>query len=264
MAPVLARKRSPRAPSAPLSEALDQALKIYEKESCHSTPVDVAAGHLGYKGAANGSASMALATLRYYGLIERPKEGFLNVTRDVEAFKYAPDEEARRKQIRVWLRNPQIFSDILDKYPGGLPSDKTIKYDLIQKGFAPSAADICVSAFLSSVEYAKYFDDVGFDVETKEDSTSSSDASGQTGSPDSGQSQTVAVLSSALPVVGLPLTSPTAPVPSDVDRIPVRLAGGRRAWIEVPTPFYKADKKRLIDQIQLLLTEDEEEGGADR
>jgi hypothetical protein len=42
------------------------------------------------------------------------------------------------------------------------------------------------------------------------------------------------------------------------DRIPVRLAGGRRAWLLIPHEFREADKTRLKAQIDLLLTEDEE------
>jgi hypothetical protein len=37
----------------------------------------------------------------------------------------------------------------------------------------------------------------------------------------------------------------------------VRLDQSRRAWLEIPTPFYEADKKRLKAQIDLLLTDDE-------
>lgn len=44
----------------------------------------------------------------------------------------------------------------------------------------------------------------------------------------------------------------------ELDRIPVRLTGGRRAWLVIPTPFYSADKSRLKAQIDLLLTAEEE------
>jgi hypothetical protein len=43
------------------------------------------------------------------------------------------------------------------------------------------------------------------------------------------------------------------------DKIPVRLSKGRRAWIEIPSPFYEADKIRLKKQIDLLLSDDEGE-----
>ena len=45
---------------------------------------------------------------------------------------------------------------------------------------------------------------------------------------------------------------------SDHDRIPVRLSGGRRAWLLIPNEFREADKARLKAQIDLLLTEDDE------
>jgi hypothetical protein len=41
------------------------------------------------------------------------------------------------------------------------------------------------------------------------------------------------------------------------DSIPVRLSGGRKAWLAIPTPFYADDKLRLKAQIDLLLAQDE-------
>ena len=41
--PDAVRKRSPRAPSIPLDDALDKALKIYDKERLHPAPTDVVA-----------------------------------------------------------------------------------------------------------------------------------------------------------------------------------------------------------------------------
>jgi hypothetical protein len=59
---------------------------------------------------------------------------------------------------------------------------------------------------------------------------------------------------------GARATAPTQDIVEDEnsDRIPVRLAGGRRAWLVIPSPFYAADKRRLISQIELLLADDEE------
>jgi hypothetical protein len=52
---------------------------------------------------------------------------------------------------------------------------------------------------------------------------------------------------------------PTISIPfsnDEVDRIPVRLSKGRKAWLIIPTPFYEADKARLKAQIDFLLTEE--------
>jgi hypothetical protein len=53
---------------------------------------------------------------------------------------------------------------------------------------------------------------------------------------------------------------PTVQEDSGIDRIPIRLAGGRRAWIEIPSPFFSADRERLKKHIDLLLTDDEDDG----
>jgi hypothetical protein len=56
---------------------------------------------------------------------------------------------------------------------------------------------------------------------------------------------------------------PDGPEPSQVagsssDRIPIRLPGGRHAFIEIPMPFFAADKDRIKKQIDLLLTQEDE------
>ena len=45
----------------------------------------------------------------------------------------------------------------------------------------------------------------------------------------------------------------------DSDCLPVRLTGGRRAWLVIPQQFFEADKARLRAQIDLLLTVEQEQ-----
>ena len=42
------RKKSPRAPTMALDEALDRAMKAYDKERLHAAPTNVVAQNLGY------------------------------------------------------------------------------------------------------------------------------------------------------------------------------------------------------------------------
>jgi len=246
------RKKSPRAPSLALEDAIERALRVYEKERRHPAPLEAVAQHLGYKSATNGSAVSVFATLRYYGLVERPKDGMLAVSKDVESYLFAPSDQMKQEFVVKWLKSPPIFAELLEKYHDGLPSDANIRYELIQRGFLPDPAEACLSVFRKSVEYARYFDrnDGGepceevFDEEVESDEligvakASSQDSTTGVESRSSGQKH----------------------VPVEVDRIPVRLAGGRRAWIEIPTPFYLSDKRRIKAQIDLLLTDDEDEG----
>ena len=241
------RKKSPRAPSISLDEAIERALRVYEKEKRHAAPTDVVAQDIGYKSANNGAALAVLASLRYFGLLERPEDGKLAVAKDVENYRYAPDEPLRRALLMKWMRTPQVFADLLDGYSGGLPSDATLRFDLINRGFSPVTAESVISVFRKSVEFSGYF----------------------AHQPTRPQEPDADPLSNNEPVVVVsPLKSESPPSAraisastpewesEEIDKIPVRLTGGRRAWLVIPSPFYEADKQRLKAQIDLLLTED--------
>lgn len=265
------RRKSPRAPSMALGEAIEKASKIYDLERCHAAPVDGVAQHIGYKNAANGAALSALASLKYYGLLDRPREGMVAVSKDVESYKFAPTESIKRDLVTKWLKLPVLFSDLLEKYPQNLPSDATLKFELIQRGFTPAGADNCLQVFRKSVDFAHYFEQLQVtDVNTGMDEPVI-EVSNQ------GERNVVAEI---VPLVVQVPTPPVVQMPmqqqipshdtqvqaianvtksSDVDRIPVRLSGGRRAWVEIPMPFYEADKERLKRQIDLLLTNDDED-----
>lgn len=243
------RKKSPRAPTIPLDEAIERVMKVYDKERLHPAPTDVVAQNLGYKGASSGSALAAMASLRYYGLLERPRDGLLAVTKDVEALKFAPEESLKRLLILGFLRRPALFAELLEKYSTGLPSDANLKYDLIQRGFLPTTASDVVSVFRRSADFARYFDNGGADL------------SGDTDLPEQGPAPSLVASEARESVQPSVAQTSTSEIPdeSQYDRIPVRLKGARRAWLVIPTPFFAADKYRLKAQIDLLLTEDEED-----
>lgn len=252
------RKKSPRAPTMALDDALEKAMKAYDKERLHPAPTDVVAQNIGYKGSSNGSALAAMASLRYYGLLERPGEGLLAVSKDVEAFHYAPSEQLKRSILLSFLLRPALFAELLDKYSSGLPSDANLKYELIQRGFLPGTASSVVTVFRRSVEFSGYFD--GPPEEVFNAPTSSDKAiEGEAASTPAEASQPAAERGMAL--ANKPTTSrdPTILMEEvEHDRIPVRLSGGRRAWLTIPSPFFAADKLRLKAQIDLLLTEEDE------
>lgn len=235
------RKKSPRAPSMALSEAIDGALKIYLQDRRHPIPVELAAQHLGYKGANNGAAVKALASIRYFGLLGRPQEGQLAVEKEVEDYHFAPHPEQKAQLVRKWLLTPPIFAEVLTKFADGLPSDSALKYDLIQRGFLPDAAEAMVGVLKNSVEFAHYYD-----KQSPSNASSPESAQANSGNPAGGAGEVTTELDVAIPSAG-----------SSVDRIPVRLPGGRRAYLEIPVPFFEADKQRLKSQIDLLLTEEE-------
>lgn len=250
---VTLRKKSPRAPSISLDEAFARVMKVYERERLHPAPVEVVAQNLGYKSANNGTALSTLASLRYFGLLERPKEGMLAVAKEVESYTFAPDEKLKHSLLLGFLLRPALYSELLEKYASGLPSDPNLKFELIQRGFAPQAAESALVVFKKSVIFADYYGDEPID-EVEENVYDDP----QSSFPIINDSQ------SATDKINLAVPSSTARLQveaddAELDRIPVRLPGGRRAWLFIPTPFYDADKARLKAQIDLLLTLEDEE-----
>lgn len=237
------RKKSPRAPSMAIDEAIERAIKIYDKERRHPAPVEVIAQDIGYKSANNGAALAAIASLRYYGLLERPQDGVLAVAKEVEDYKFSPSDNMKQQLIIKWLREPALFSELLDKYASGLPSEANLKFELIQRGFNPSTADSCISVLQRSVDYARYFE--------KDNAVSNH--------LDEASSQKEAPTNERLVVSAAPQNGNDEIMPfGDYDRIPIRLGNGRRAWLQIPSPFYSADKNRIKAQIDLILTDDEQ------
>jgi hypothetical protein len=233
----IARKKSPRAPSIPLGDAVEAAIKIYDREHRHAAPTEAVAQHLGYKSANNGAALRQIASIRYYGLLERPADGQLAVSKDVESYRFAPSPEIRSELVRRWLTTPPVFAELLEKYKEGLPSDQTLRYDLIQRGFLPDAVDGVAAALRKSVEFAQYY------------SSGPTDTGGANGDDSGVDLEQPRIDSQPLPPV---------PEIKNADRIPIRLPGNRRAYVEIPSPFYAADKERIKRQIDLLLTEEDE------
>jgi len=230
-----------------LDEAIEKAVRVYEKERRHPAPTDLVAKHMGYKGANSGSALQAIASMRYYGLMERQGEGKLAVAKEVESYNFAPSDAIRRELLIRWLKAPQIFADLLEKYNDGLPSDANLRYDLIQRGFLPIGAESLIPVFRRSVEFVRYFESQQAGPQNPELPSPKAEVP----SPEALQEKNESPPASYPPVVE------SIPEAGNLDRIPVRLSGGRRAWLVIPEPFFDADKKRLKDQIDLLLTEDE-------
>lgn len=250
------RKKSPRAPSVALDDAIEKTAKAYARDRLHAAPTDVVAQHLGYKSANNGAALQALASLRYYGLMERPSEGMMAVSKSYESYQYAPDDELRRRLSVRWLETPPVFAELLTKYANGLPSDATLRHELItERGFIPSAAETLIAVLKRSVDFVGYFDHEQNQVEESDAALSEEDAHVVPPSlaPPEGRTQP------SLPATRQQATEPLSiHGAGDLDQIPIRLSGGRRVWLVVPTPFFEADKARIKAHVDLLLTDDEE------
>lgn len=199
--------------------------------------------------------------MRYFGLLDRPKTGHVAVSRDVEQCQFALDEALKRQLRQKWLRSPAVFDAILQEFPEHLPSEATLRYQLINRGFNPASANDLVAIFQKSAQFADVYSGSSF----------ASEALSSDGDIESlVETQLAPAKPIALriiePQTARAVKNQAAHTPSntlttgfgDADQIPVRVTNARKAWLIVPSPLYERDKIRLKVQIDLLLCDDAE------
>lgn len=247
-----AKKRAPRSPNYPLQSlewAVTTALDLLEKEGLHAVPADIVARHLGYKDATNGKVRRVLANLKAFGVIERAQGGKLAVAQDVQRYKLIPDEDEKNIYLKQWVKKPLLYKKILEKYQEGLPSDAVLLFELVDEhGFNENAAGKAIKVFRNSLDFV---DRVAGGIEGEQDEIDDEDHHDESeGGEDTKDAHN--------PPPTPPRIDPPPPPDSDRFRYPIRLAGGRRAWIDVPVPFYEVDKEKLRAQIEVIGTDDED------
>ncbi len=242
------RPKSPAAPSHALDEALTKASKLYEAAEHRAMSVDAAAKAMGHMKARQGIAAKSLATLKMYGLLESRGIGRVALTQSFRRYRLESRKSTRQTWLIEFVKKPKIFAMILAAYPGRLPSDETLKHLLVCKGgFMEERAGTVIRCFRRSMAFADVdiplIDGVSEPRITPVRSTQARQSESQ--------EIEVAVMKAAhfvWPISGV----------SDLydASIPVRLAGGRKAWITLPKPFFDSDKDILRAQIELLHTDE--------
>lgn len=255
--------RSPNYPMQTLEWAVNTALELLEKEGGHAVPPDIVARNLGYKDASNGKASRILANLKAFGVIDSVPGGKLAVTKDVQRYKLTPTAEDKRSFLKQWLKKPLLYRKIIEKYDRDLPSDAVLLFELVDEhSFNEAAAITAIKVFRDSLNF------VMGNANSHDSLNGVNDEGGEDEEEDIAPQETTvnqqikktAETASTSSNFHPPQITPASQVKSSQESLkyPIRLAGGRMAWIEVPVPFYDADKNKLRAQIEIIGTEDED------
>lgn len=242
--------RSPNYPQQSLEWAVSCGLSLLEKEKLHPVPVDIVAQNLGYKDANNGKARRVLANLKAFGILEKASGGKLAVSQDVQRYKLAPLAEDRAAYLQEWLRRPSLYAKLLDKYPQELPSNKVLIFELVDDfGFSEDGAQKAIEVFLDSLRFVDSSLPEGEGEDASADEGFEDEASDL--EPNEQQGTTGKRVDQSPP-------EPRLNQESNCVRYPVRLAGGRMAYIDVPDPFFEVDKGKLKAQLEVIGTVDED------
>lgn len=146
------KSRSPNYPRLGLAEAIEQVNKVYKKERTHKTSREAVAEALGYT-SLNGASMGKIGTLRQYGLLEEDDDG-LRVSQDAVALVMLPEGDPERvTALRKAAFAPRLFSELRSEYGETLPSDVSLRYALIKKGFTEKAANDAIRAYRDTLEF---------------------------------------------------------------------------------------------------------------
>jgi hypothetical protein len=154
----MSRMRSPSYPSVPLKQAIDLVSKIHR--SCRSNVItrENAVHEMGYSGL-TGRSMKVLSALLQFGLLEKAGTGDVKVTQRAVDILHGIDESDRNEATLEAAYAPQLFRDIHERFPDGIPSEGVIRSYLIQQDFVDVAIGPAITAFMETYRTVEHIRD---------------------------------------------------------------------------------------------------------
>jgi len=146
--------RSPNYPSLSLREAVAKVEAMYKKEYTNFTPREVAATRLGY-GSLNGASASAISALLKYGLLEHGKgrEQVRVTQRAVDIILTTLGHPERVAAIQAAAFAPALFAELRNQFGEKLPSDESLRLQLIKRGFNPRYVGEVIHAYRDTIAF---------------------------------------------------------------------------------------------------------------
>ena len=148
----MSKSRSPKYPSMGLSEAIERAGELYNREKKTPVSSELVAKAWGYN-PSSSPVRTKIGVLRQYGLLEGVKD-VLRVSDLAIAILVHPEEsEEREDALAEAALSPVLFQDIRTNKPDA--SDEALAaYLITKKSFNEDAAKLCVTAFRDTMAIA--------------------------------------------------------------------------------------------------------------
>jgi hypothetical protein len=153
----MSRMRSPNYPSVPLGQAIDLVAKIHRTCRTNIITRENAAQEMGYTGS-SGRSMKVLSSLLQFGLLTKAGTGDVKVSQRAVDILHGIEVDDRNEAMLEAAYAPQLFQNIHERFPDGIPSETVIRSYLIQQDFLDRAISPAISAFLEtyrSVEHLK-------------------------------------------------------------------------------------------------------------
>lgn len=149
------RERSPSYPGISLQVAVGRAKQLYEAERRHAAPVEAVTKAWGYTNSGSGSATVTLAALKKFGLLDEERsegERILRLSDLALDILLNPEPEAALRQAALM---PAIHKEMWEKYRANLPSADTLRWQLVKRGFTESGAQDFLKVYRDTIAFAQ-------------------------------------------------------------------------------------------------------------
>ncbi|MBX3508495.1 MAG: hypothetical protein KF714_06890 [Parvibaculum sp.] len=147
------RVRSPNYPSMSLAEAIQRAALVYKNQHTHGAPREVVAKSMGYN-SLNGASATSISALIKYGLLEGRGDE-IKISDRAMCILHPQSPEEKAEAIRQAAREPELFRDLAERFPGRMPAEDVLRNYLIRNGFAPAAVSSVILAYRETCEFAE-------------------------------------------------------------------------------------------------------------
>ena len=154
------KDRSPRAPVVLLNKCIEYVGKLHGECRRNAVEAITAAKAMGFPSVHGGVATL-LASLREYGLIDRPQSK-VALTALAVRILHPISEEQKEQAIREAALLPKVFRTLLKDF--GDCSPVVIESHLVQAGFTPDRATQVAKVFIANKAFAKLESGSNIDV----------------------------------------------------------------------------------------------------
>lgn len=274
------KQRSTRYPRYSLRDAESLAKAAFDL-GAREVLQDAVAKNLNFSGVANGAYKGRRAAARYFNLVNYSGDDYITVTEPWISVFHEEDPARHRLARQEAVLEPDLYRQLCDVYRDRmLPQVERLARDLYLNssyGIQKEAAEDAARAFRDSVEYAGLLDAKGY-LRPVGWNVNVASGNAEEGSSTESDTPIVEPLADTNDGVeaGAGVSAGTSPLTrggttasgagtvtvggdQDLDRIEVRLRGGRKAYLLIPGALTAEDKKRLKGHIDLILDDEEVE-----
>ena len=163
------RMRSPNYPGISLEEAVGKIKALYDQDKLVASPKDAVLKHMGFE-KAHGEAGRVLSALKSFGLIDEVNDRIKLSQRGINIVVRGEEDPLRAEALREAAISPEIYRQLLKEYRESLPSDTTLRSELIAvRKFNPNAVDGFIRDFRGALEFSGLSDLSAVDLDLGEE-----------------------------------------------------------------------------------------------